>query len=327
MGRPILRAVGEMNPCRMEDTIVVAGSPRSGTTWMLELLHALPEYKALNEPLKRSQAFEKYGFEWRTYLDPESPGNQYEEYFEKILTGRIGVSGWHFEAKTRIAQLFEYVERNHLIVKFCRLNRMLHWFASRYSVRGPVFVVRHPCAVVASMMNHGSWSEQEHLNTLGATRCEQALHGGSLPESLRDPFEPILERISTRAEVLATMWCLDHYVPLLHQADRGYPWIMAPYERLVVKGREELQRIAEGIGVDMTREMVDRLDEPSSSVKDRLHRDARQQLSKWHRRLDPRQIDDVLQIVDQVGLSKYYTDQTEPDYDALRSCQHLTYAW
>jgi hypothetical protein len=48
----------------------------------------------------------------------------------------------------------------------------------------------------------------------------------------------------------------------------------------------------------MTSDMRDQLDEPSGSVKDQLHQDARRQLSKWRRRLSARQVEKVLRIVD-----------------------------
>jgi hypothetical protein len=37
VGGVVLRALGEMNPCPVKETIVIAGSPRTGTTWLLEL--------------------------------------------------------------------------------------------------------------------------------------------------------------------------------------------------------------------------------------------------------------------------------------------------
>jgi hypothetical protein len=123
------------------------------------------------------------------------------------------------------------------------------------------------------------------------------------------------------------MWCLDHYVPLIHHADGDYPWVLVPYERMVTRGREELRRVTETLDVEMTPEMRNQLDEPSNSVKDQLHRDADRQLSKWRRRLSDRKVDEVLQVVDEVGLSSVWTDALEPDYDRLNEMQRPAAQW
>jgi len=320
------RGIGEVGRCRIQNTLVIAGVPRAGTTWMLELLRHLRGYKALNEPLMYEEARNDYGFGWHKYIAPEEAAPQQRRYLETVLTGQMGISpAWFFQGETRPGQLLEHATQDKLVVKFCRLNRMLHWFVRQFEVRGLVLMVRHPCAVVASMLRHGAWDESD---LHGTSRREQALHGGGLPDTLRGPFEPILSQLSSRIDVLATHWCLDHYVPLIqHAKEEGYPWVIAPYERLVTQGRAELRRITEALGVDMTTTMRAQLDEPSSSVEDRVYDEAHQQLSKWRRRLSDSQADRVLEIVDEVGLSSFYTDALEPNYAQMNECQHSHARW
>ncbi|MCS3672818.1 hypothetical protein GGP66_000222 [Salinibacter ruber] len=279
----------------------------------------------MNEPLMYEEARQKHGFSWRMYLEPDADAPRQRAYLNTILAGQLGISpAWYFEADTRPAQLAEHATRNQLVVKFCRLNRMLHWFCQQFDVGGPVFIVRHPCAVVASMLRHEAWDEDDMR---GRSRAEHALHGGPLPDSLQDVFGPVLERIETRVEVLATMWCLDHYVPLVHHATGTNPWVLVPYERMVTRGREELRRITKALDVEMTTEMRDQLDEPSQSVKDQLHQGAERQLSKWRRRLSGRQVDEVLSIVREVGLDAAYPRDLEPNYDWLNKRQRPQWRW
>jgi hypothetical protein len=293
---------------------------------MLELLRHLRGYKALNEPLMYEEARIEHGFGWHKYLEPNGTAPTQRQYLETVLTGRADISpAWFFESETRPAQLLEHATRDRLVVKFCRLNRMLHWFARQFDVRGLVFMVRHPCAVVASMLKHGAWGESL---LHGGIRKQQALHGGTLPESLRDPFEPILNNLSSRVGVLATHWCLDHYVPLVHHGgDAEPPWVLVPYERLVVEGRAELRRITNALGVDMTEEMTAQLNKPSASAEDRVHSEAYRQLSKWCRRLSDSRVERVLEIVDRVGLSEFYDEDLEPDYDYLNEYQRRQARW
>lgn len=311
--------------CSIKDTIVVAGSPRSGTTWLLELLRSLPGYKAMNEPLMHEEARSEHGFSWRTHLHPRASAPKQHDYLKAILTGRLGISpAWHFKASTRAAQLVEHATHRKLVVKFCRFNRMLHWFAGQFDVRGPVFIIRHPCAVVASMLRHGGW-EEEHLQ--GEQAREYVEPAERLPAPLCEIFDPIFKRIRTRTEALATLWCLDHYIPLMYHAGGTYPWILVPYERLVTRGSEELRRVTDALGVEMTPAMHSQLRAPSSSVRDQLHQETEQQLSKWRRRLTNRQVDDILRIVDEVGLSPIYTEALEPGYNRLNELQQPEWVW
>jgi hypothetical protein len=324
--RGAFRSAGRLGACNVRDTIVVAGSPRSGTTWLLELLCTLPGYKAMNEPLMYEEARREHGFSWRTYLDPSENATPQQEYLHAILTGQLGISpAWHFESTSRSSQLLEHATRRKLIVKFCRLNRMLHWFATRFTPRGLLFIVRHPCAVVASMLRHGGWSDEQLSRSSLRNQVEKL--DEELPDSLRDVFEPIIDRIETKTQMLATLWCLDHYVPLHHHAEAGFPWVLAPYERLVTRGTDDLDRIAGALDIEVTPEMQDSLRSPSSSVTDQLHRDAEKQLSKWRRKLSEEQIDRILQIVEQVGLSRFYTNALEPNYDRLNRCQSENHRW
>lgn len=106
-----------------------------------------------------------------------------------------------------------------------------------------------------------------------------------------------------------------------------HPWILVPYERLVRHGSQELQRITQALGLEMTTEMKESLPEPSSSVKDTLPDDRDRQLSKWERRLSSQQIDDILSVADSMGLSVIWTSDLEPNYDRLNDMQRSKYQW
>ena len=326
--RATFEAASKVGRCNLEDTVVISGSPRSGTTWLLELLRKMPDYKALNEPLMYEEARDEHGFSWRTHISPDEEAPKQEDYIREILSGRMGISpAWYFEADSRPEQLIEHAARKKLVVKFCRLNRMLHWFTNRFEVRGVIFIVRHPCAVVASMIKHGAWDE-ERLQGFGDQSRQQALHGAEkLPFSDEDDLGAMLDGLTTREEILAAMWALDHYLPLVAHAKNHFPWILVPYERLVTRGRAEVERVVDALGLDATPEMFAQLDEPSSSVKDKLHLSAKRQLSKWQRQLSPTDIDAVLRVVDHVGLSAAYTDAIEPDYEWLNARQKPAYRW
>jgi len=310
-------------PCDIQDTIVVSGSPRSGTTWVLELLRTIPGYKAMNEPLMYEEARRDHGFSWRTYLDPDAEAERQHEYLRTILRGQLGISpAWFFEAETRPAQFVEHGTHNSLVVKFCRLNRMLHWFSRQFDVRGTILLIRHPCAVIASQLRHEGWDPDRLVNDLDSRDAF-----GAMPDQVYEQHADIFELVTTRFEIMTAVWCLDYYFPLLGDEDSTPSWILLPYERLVTRGRNELRRVTEALGIEMTSEMKGQFDEPSTSVRDQLHQDAERQLSKWRRCLSDDQIESVLRIVNQLGLSQFYSEALEPNYEALNARQPPEWRW
>jgi|AntRauTorcE11897_2_1112592.scaffolds.fasta_scaffold04128_2 hypothetical protein len=325
--RETFTAAGKIGACNIEDTIVIAGSPRSGTTLLLEALHKLPDYKAINEPLLTPKIQEKTGFHSRSYINLGQNAPQQRQFLDQVLRGQIDSSArWLFESETTLGQIREHAVRKKLLVKFCRINRMLPWFEEQFDVRGILFIVRHPCAVINSMLRYGQWDKwtgdfvQNNLHNRS-----NALHIDHLPEAAREIFSPIQKRVSTQTQALALMWCLDHYFPLIHA--KKHPWILVPYESLTMNNHKELTRITDALNLNLNDEILRVLDQPSSSVKGKVKQNSEIQISKWKQQLKNRQIDDILSIVDTAGLSAIYSDGAEPHYDKLNELQIPAWKW
>lgn len=305
--------------CDLRDTIIVAGAPRSGTTWVAELFRELDGYKLLNEPLFLSNypKAQEAGFSWRTYLLPDAHAPRAEAYLHDALTGRMPLGpGWYFQRNSALGRLVEHATHRRLVVKFCRAGRMLRWMTSTFDVRGTVLVIRHPCAVVASQLHHGGWEAEGLVHDLEA---REAL--GEIPDHVYQRHEDTLASLKTRLEVMTAVWCLDYYMPLLEHGNGDVPWTLLPYERLVTRGKEELERVLSSFGASLSESLIAQLRTPSYSAKGDVQA-PEQQLSKWRRRLSEEQIDIVLEIVDRMGLSRYYDRAIEPDYEALQRTLH-----
>jgi hypothetical protein len=306
------------------DTVIVAGAPRSGTTWIAELLREVEGYKMFNEPLFLANYPEarEAGFSWRTHIPVRTRNPEAEAYLRKVLTGRVPLGpGWRFRHTSASGKFIEHVTQQRMLVKFCRAGRLLRWMLECFDVRGTLFVIRHPCAVVASQLNHGGW-DSEHLdNGLGT---DAAL--GEVPAGVYERYSDLFASLTTRVEVLAAIWCLDYHIPLL-ELEKEYPWILLPYERMVTQGAEELQRIAAALEVDVSKEMHRQLDEPSVSVTGQVHQNSERQLSKWRRRLSEKQIDSILRVVDEMGFSFLYGREVEPNYKKMNRFQASNFRW
>ena len=292
-------------PRDSSDTIIVAGSSRSGTTWLAELLRSLDGYKFLNEPLHLGWFPEakKAGFGWRTHIAPDEEARWAKTYLRRALTGRLrNRTGWKFEASTIGGKVYEHVVNRKVVVKFCRAHRLLHWMDSHFQVRGIVFLIRHPCAVLASMLKHGAW-ENVTLPESGDPRDLAAIR--SLPEVVQRDVLRRLPSVETRKEALIATWCVDHYISLHYHADGNYPWVMTTYEHLLSDCETEIVAILDALNRDVPPSMEQRHGTPSSSASDTLKSETKAQLSKWKNQLAAETIDKILDMAHSFGIQLY----------------------
>ena len=307
LGRPAAERIGRCDPA---ETILIAGTPRGGTTLVLEALMHLDGRKAVNEPEMLKYAA-RHGFSYRTFMAPGARHAGRERYLSRVLSGHLDAPGpWQLRSRTAAGQLAEIARRRKLVVKFCRANRMLQWLSGRFELRGTILVVRHPCAVVASMLQHGAW--QAAMTSL---EPGHALDLSALPVELQDRFRPLVADVATPLDALAVTWCLDTCIPLLYHDH--HPWAILPYERLIRQKEAELRRICDALGVDCPPRVAAVLDRPSSSTKTDLGADADAQLGKWRTTLSADDARRILKFVRRAGLAHIYDEATDPDYAVL----------
>jgi hypothetical protein len=298
----------------INNTIVISGVPRGGTTWLYEmLLESIPRSCGIWEPLSLESKYNvrvrQLNFAWRQYMDPMREWKEAEGLFRDILAGaNINRSYIYNYSST-----FEYLKRisssETYVIKFCRANRLLKWMVEKVHDTVPILLVRHPCAVVSSQLEHGSW---KHVKEESSSE-----HPVLNPEYLKkEPWiMKIVRKISRPEEKLAVTWCLDHYVPL--SSPKPHPWILTAYEKLVTDGENEIRRIFAILGREVPKEIWRYLKRPSTSTKEDSNvARGGDRLSTWKRRLNEGQQRRVLSLVSDFGLD-FYTDKLEPDYARL----------
>jgi len=292
----------------INNTILLSGSPRSGTTWLMEILGALPNYTYLFEPLNpirfSSESF-KVGFRSRPYFQSDIEWPVGEEYLRKIFTGRTGGLPPLLKSEMFTNRLLA----DKLIVKSINLNRLLPWIAKRFQLRKIILIIRHPCAVVASQLKTGlcayipkSLPYKDTFPTL-----ENILEEAHEIKDLDNELYKSLKKIEKQEELLAAAWCLDNYVPL--SFPKTYPWTTVIYEDLVKNGEKEITHIFREIGEkNIPRSAIRRLNTPSVATvwgERNLCKNPNEQLSKWKNFLSEKQIQRVFKIVSDFGLDFY----------------------
>ena len=301
----------------IKDTILVAGTPRSGTTWLMEVMAAIPRYTYLFEPLQPRWFPEsvKVGFQSRPYLPLNADWPEGEEYLRKTFTGRVVSLRPSYQLKPEM--IMYRLLSDKLAIKSVRLNRLLPWIARKFQLRKIIFIIRHPCAVVASQIKTGYCGYRPpyppYIDIF--PNLENILDEASKIDGLDSELLNRLRRIKTQEEILAAVWCLDNYVPL--SLPKPYPWTTVIYEKLVKEGEKEVERLFNEIGeTGIPQSMNRHLKLPRILTLERelkVVTKADQQLSKWKKALSEKQIDRILKIVSDFGLD-FYTEELEPDY-------------
>jgi hypothetical protein len=215
------------------------------------------------------------------------------DFFSRLFTGQIGDKSILF--KNNIKEL-EQADR--LLFKFCFANLMLPYLAHNFQLKS-IVLHRHPCAVVASQLNHkGGW-----LNP-------KVLSGFSIPDvSNKDLFlkyEDVLASITTVEESLAALWCLNYVVA---SSVSSQDLLHIEYETLLIDTETTLKKIGQLINVALPYDQIlEQVTTPSKTSNTKESIDPQKQIRRWQTALTSKQIDLIVKMVDRFQITKYNED-------------------
>ena len=127
-------------------SILVAGTARSGTTWLANIIDAQLGCRILFEPFHpKVEAYE--ADQLFPYVRPGEQAPRLHQYAERVLRGQIR-DPWIDSEATRLWPKYR-------LIKDVRLNLVLKWFCDTFPEVPVLLIVRHPCAVVLSRMEAG----------------------------------------------------------------------------------------------------------------------------------------------------------------------------
>ncbi|WKK86754.2 sulfotransferase domain-containing protein [Marivirga arenosa] len=279
----------------VEDTLIISGDPRGGTTWLSEIIMEIPNTALVWEPLSIPliDKLNKHNFSHRQFIAESDNWYEVKNYFCDIFKGNI--YNHHLFQNQSYFNLIN-VKRTH--VKFCRANQLLPWLTNQFQFRyAPIYIIRHPCAVIASQLKQGGWNG-----------VKSSFH---IPEDKPYPefytkHEDFLKGLNSKAQVLAATWCLCNQIPLSHP-DNNKRWITVTYESLVTDGIYQLKRIEDRWGITLPDSAYDKLNKASATtIKGSPIMDGKgSQLSHWKYNLSDRDIEEIMMVLDYFGIELY----------------------
>lgn len=275
------------------NTIIIAGSGRSGTTWLGNII-AGDDCRILFEPFDERRVPELSGLGLRPYFRPEEPCPLWREPIAKILAGGIA-NDWTDQDRKRLDPARD---SGRTVVKEIRANGILAWLDRNVSCR-IVYLLRHPCAVIASRIKL-RWD----------THIDAFLAQPRLMEDYLSPCEEIMRGAETDVQKHAVMWCAENLVPLRQMKD--FSWVFCTYERLFTEPEKETARVLGLLGLEFTDSRRMAVNEYSRTCSARTPEAAVNFLSDWKDTLSASDRNDVAAILRAFGIDLYDVDEVMP---------------
>jgi hypothetical protein len=280
---------------------LIAGTARSGTTWLTEVVAARRPCRVMFEPFnpRMVKAYSRY--EYFQYMRPEGRDAALEQYCRAVFSGSIR-DPW-------IDREVDVLRPRYRVVKDIRANLMLKWLHRQFPEVPVLLLIRHPCAVVASRMKLG-WATDTDI----ASFTNQAhLVRDFLAERMH-----AIEAAHTEEAKHAVIWCVSNLVPLVQFSGTGL--MVVHYENLCARPQAEFARVFACLGADYCDSAFDRLAAPSmTSRPGSVVVTGGDRLAHWSKALSNQQVRNVLEVVERFGLSHLYGDSTMPGSRAARS--------
>lgn len=285
-------------------TVLLAGSGRSGTTWLVDVANYDNHYRLMIEPFNRGRVPAVKSFHRRQYLRPSDTDPTFLGPATSIFTGAIR-DGF-------IDQLNRRIIASTRIVKDVGCTLMLGWLRARFPGMPIIYVLRHPCAVAHSRTKLG-WDDVR----------EDYLSQPDLIEDHLAPYANAIRAAKTDFEVHVFTWCVENYIPF-RQFGPGDVHV-AFYENFCVDPVRELDRLFGFLGRPYDERIFARL--TRSAVSGRAVGRQRptavmsvEALNEpWRRQLSQAEIDRAREIVASFGMDRIYDRDGLPDPDGVRA--------
>lgn len=279
----------------LEDTVLVAGSGRSGTTWLGDVINYDDSYRTIFEPFNPSRVKTWEPFGSRRYVRPNNADEQLHSTVRRILAGEIRNSWADCHNRAFIA--------TKRIVKEISINNMLGYLEHRFPQIRIVYILRHPFAVAQSRLRLGwdTYPDPTVKTDLSVFTRQQALMDDYL-----EPFREKLEQASSPFAKEVAFWAAENYAPLQQLRGSKSARIVF-YEALVLKPQETLPEMMSFVGRSFNERAEKVAIRPSgTSAREATVSDREKDLvASWKKRGDL-EVQEGLAILKTMQLDQYY---------------------
>lgn len=279
-------------------TVFLAGSGRSGTTWLQEIINYANDFRILFEPFRPDKV--ELVRHWKNiqYIRPKEKSEKYFSPMKDILSGRIK-NVW---VDTYNKRLFS----NKRIIKAIHANLLLYWVKQHFPEVPIILILRHPCAVANSKLNIVEKHFRFKTNPL-----EEFISQDQLMDDFLHPYESELRQSHSVFETFIYMWCIEYLIPLTLFNDGDV--FVTFYESLCVNPQEEIENIFSYINLPYSQSVLNQLTTPSPvSRSSSAIISGGNLIQSWRKNITDDNIQSALEILNTFGMDVVYNDGDMP---------------
>lgn len=274
--------------------MIVAGTARSGTTWLANIIASQISCRIMFEPFNPGMIEAFSQFHTFQYMRPTEKNSQLLSYCQRVFSGEIR-HRW-------IDRQVDTVFPRYRLIKDIRANLFLKWIHDSFPEVPLLFIVRHPCAVALSRIQ---------LDWATDTDIESFLSQPKLVDDFLADKTDVIRQVKTVEGKHALIWCISHLVPIKQFRSKGLTVVF--YENLCTCPESEIPKIFQAIGHNYDNAVFGLMSKPSMTSS---HTSAvvtgEDKIARWKEKLSSKQIDSILSVVRHFGLDYIYGDSSIP---------------
>jgi hypothetical protein len=301
--KDLAKAISNIHRPNGEPNVFLFSTPRSGSTWLMELIGSQPGFKYCNEPLNlRKPLIQKYlGIsEWQDLCRPDASEALYR-YFKAICEGRL-----HFLNQSPLHGNYRLITHRIVFKIIHGGEDRINWFRDSFNGQ-VVYLLRHPVAVSLSRKGY------PRLEAFLSSDYSNHFTGDQLRRARK-----ILDS-GTRLERGVLSWCFENAVPLREATG---DWAMLSYEQLVQDPHPIIKYLADKLELPKPARIMNRLAIPSGShwksdmtTKAILRQGTERRsmlVQKWRKQLAQPEARRAMEILQWFELDVYDSDDVLP---------------
>jgi len=279
-------------------SIFIAGTGRSGGTWLSEIINQHNEYRLVFEPFHPKRAPWMKPFGERVYLRPGDTNPEFHGLAQSIVTGKVR-HPWTERFNRRFVA-------DRRIIKEDFANLMMKWLRENFPGMPLVLLLRHPCPVALSFVTHGYRGAVLPL-----------LERKELVEDFLEPYVDAIRGARDTFERTLFLWCVETLVPLRQCGPEDVHVVF--FENLVRHPESEVARLFAHVGKSMDGLDLEKLKIPSLTARRASSAvwTGADPADAWKKKVTPEQRRRAQEILELFGLDRIYGDDGMPRREAV----------